>query len=248
MTANSEHSGAVVLLSGGQDSTTCLYWTLATGVRKVHALSIMYGQAHARELESAAQVVAMAREQYPDAEITHETVEVGPVLVGSSPLLPGGDTLGRYETVDDLPDGVEPTFVYGRNLLFIVIAANRLAALVRHGEPGAVVTGVAQEDFGGYFDCREEFIQAMAEAVDQGFVGESGWISILTPLMHLDKAETVRMAMDLPGCMDALAYSHTCYAGEFPPCGECHACHLRARGFLEAGVQDPLVVRGNAEV
>ena len=121
---------AVVLLSGGQDSTTCLFWTLHRGATKVLALSIHYGQSHARELESSKAVVDAARAQYPEAEILHEVLDVGPILVGSSPLLPGGDTLGRYETVEDLPGGVEPTFVYGRNLLFLVLAANRLATLV----------------------------------------------------------------------------------------------------------------------
>jgi 7-cyano-7-deazaguanine synthase len=237
------NDSAVVLLSGGQDSTTCLFWTLERGASRVLALSVFYGQAHALELESARQVVAAARSQYPDAKIKHEVLNVGPILLGSSPLLPGGDDLGQYATVDDLPDGVEPTFVYGRNLLFLVLAANRLAAMVSHGESGVVVTGVAQEDFGGYFDCRQEFVDAMARAIDQGFTGEDGWVSILTPLMDLDKAATVRLAQSLPGCMDALAYSHTCYAGTFPPCGECHACHLRARGFQEAGVEDPIMRR-----
>lgn len=234
---------AVVLLSGGQDSTTCLFWTLDRGATKVLALSVAYGQSHLLELDSSRKVVEAARRQYPEAEILHEVLEVGPILVGSSPLLPGGDTLGRYASPEDLPGGVEPTFIHGRNLLFLVLAANRLATLVGPGETGEIVTGVAQEDFGGYPDCRLDFIRAMAVAIDQGFTGEDGWVSILTPLMDLDKAGTVILARVLPGCMDALAYSHTCYAGEFPPCGECHACHLRARGFREARVPDPLLSR-----
>jgi 7-cyano-7-deazaguanine synthase len=234
---------AVVLLSGGQDSTTCLFWTLEGGAQRVHALSIRYGQAHALELESARAVVQAAREQYPDAEITHEELDVGAVLVGSSPLLPDGDKLGQYETVEQLPGGVEPTFVYGRNLLFLVLAANRLATLVEGDQRGCIVTGVAQEDFGGYPDCRLDFIEAMSRAIDEGFVGHEGWLTIHTPLMDLNKAATVRMAQSIPGCMDALGLSHTCYAGVFPPCGKCHACHLRIRGFAEAGVADPLMDR-----
>ena len=236
----------VVLLSGGQDSTTCLYWALhAVGCTRVHCLSIRYGQAHAVEIESARKVVELARQAYPDAEITHEECNVGSILKGSSPLLPDGDKLGRYETVDDLPDGVEPTFVYGRNLLFLVIAANRLATLLSPGQKGALITGVAQEDYGGYPDCRQDFITEMKSAIAMGFAGEPTWADIHTPLMHLDKRQTVQMANSLRGCMEALAYTHTCYAGEYPPCGECHACHLRARGFEQAGLPDPLVERAS---
>jgi 7-cyano-7-deazaguanine synthase len=228
----------VVLLSGGQDSTTCLYWALARGATRVLALSMWYGQRHAAELDAARAVVAKAREQYPSAQIDHEELRIGPLLNSTSPLVSGA-TLGTYARVEDLPGGVEPTFVPGRNLLFLVLAANRAA------EYGArvVVTGVCEEDFGGYYDCRRSFVDAMEVAISQGFVGADRWLTIETPLMRLTKRATVDLARTLPGCMDALAVTHTCYAGVVPPCGECHACHLRARGFEQAGVTDPLVAR-----
>lgn len=229
---------AVVLLSGGQDSTTCLFWALNQGYDKVLALSIWYGQRHDVELAAAADVVRVAREHYPQATITHEPLRVGQVLDSTSPLV-SDNTLGVYDTAADLPGGVEPTFVPGRNLLFLTLAANRAAEL----DASAIVTGLCQEDFGGYFDCRRDFVDAMEVALAQGFVGRDEWVPVLTPLMDMSKADSVRLAMDLPDCMAALAWSHTCYAGEFPPCGECHACHLRIRGFEEAGVVDPLVLR-----
>jgi len=233
----------VVLLSGGQDSTTCLYWTLNQGtVHHVLALSIWYGQRHECELRAAGAVVDLARKSYPEVTIEHEQLRLGDILKGRSPLLPGGDDLGQYGDAEDLPGGVEPTFVYGRNLLFLVLAANRLAVLMDrfpHSE-GNIVAGVCQEDYGGYFDCRREFVDSMELAIAQGLTGEDTWAPVLTPLMYRSKAEAVLLAQALPGCMEALAVTHTCYGGKTPPCGKCHACILRARGFEEAGVADPL--------
>ena len=227
---------AVVLLSGGQDSTTCLFWALNQGYDRVVCLSVWYGQRHDRELQAAKDVVAVAQALYPMATIEHEEARLGKVLIGSSPLVSDND-LGKYENVDALPGGVEPTFVPGRNVLFLTIAANRAARVGAE----TIITGVCEEDFGGYFDCRRVFIDAMEVALAQGFAGQDSWFTIETPLMNLSKADSVRLALDLPGCIEALAVSHTCYAGESPPCGKCHACHLRARGFDEAGYIDPIL-------
>lgn len=233
-----DSNACVTLLSGGQDSTTCLYWALER-YNRVHCLSVHYGQKHDVEVEAARKIVELAREAYPDAEITHEECPVGKVLKGTSPLVNDEEELGKYDTVELLPGGVEPTFVPGRNLLFLVLAANRAATIGAK----AIITGVCQEDFGGYFDCRRIFIDAMEVALSQGMDGEDESYVIHTPLMDLSKAESVQLAVSLRGCMDALAYSHTCYDGQIPPCGKCHACHLRARGFEDAGVADPLVER-----
>jgi len=228
---------AVVLLSGGQDSTTCLFWALQR-CEAVHCLSVWYGQRHERELEAARVVVEHARRAYPAARITHEELRIGNVLNSTSPLVSGAQ-LGQYASVNDLPSGVEPTFVPGRNVLFLTLAANRAAEV----GAGLIVAGLCEEDFGGYFDCRQKFVDAMQRALAQGFVGRDTWVELATPLMRLNKAASVELAATLPGCMDALAFSHTCYAGEFPPCGTCHACHLRIRGFGQAGLPDPLMQR-----
>lgn len=229
---------AVVLLSGGQDSTTCLYWTLQRFAR-VHCLSIHYGQRHAIEIEAARKIVEMARQEYPDATITHEEQSLGCVLSSTSPLTNDAFSLGKYEQLDDLPGGVEPTFVPGRNLLFLVIAANRAAAIGAED----IVTGVCQEDFGGYFDCRRAFVDAMEVALSQGMVGTDSGYRVHTPLMDLSKAQSVHLAALMRGCFDALTWSHTCYDGQHPPCGKCHACHLRVRGFDDAGLADPIYQR-----
>ena len=104
---------------------------------------------------------------------------------------------------------------------------------------------MCEEDYGGYPDCRSDFIGRMEDALVAGIWGAESDKNIMvhTPLMWLTKKASVDLAISLPGCMEALAYSHTCYNGSVPPCGKCHACLLRAKGFSDAGVADPLVER-----
>ena len=144
-----------------------------------------------------------------------------------------------YRDVQSLPGGIEDTFVPGRNLMFGVLAANRAA----HFGAQHIVLGVNAVDYGGYPDCRESAMAAMEWAINECFTGEQeGGIIIDRPLMELDKTGIVELAVQLGrDCLDALAQSHTCYAGECPPCGHCHACLQRADGFDKAGVIDPLV-------
>jgi 7-cyano-7-deazaguanine synthase len=219
---------ALVILSGGQDSTTCLYWALSR-FESVRALTFAYDQRHRAELDAAR---AIAKK----AGVPHEQIDMGAIFAGLSPLTNPGEAVDRYDSAETLPGGLEKTFVPGRNILFLTVAANR--AYVTGCD--ALVLGVAQEDFGGYPDCREDFIRKMETALQAGLDAP---LAIHTPLMHMDKATTVRLAQSLPGCMEALALSHTCYEGAVPPCGHCHACLLRARGFEQAGVADPLVAR-----
>jgi 7-cyano-7-deazaguanine synthase len=101
---------------------------------------------------------------------------------------------------------------------------------------GHLVTGVAQTDYSGYPDCRRETLEALQNALRLGMESE---ICLHAPLMDLSKKQTVELAVEL-GALAAMALTHTCYNGEQPPCGQCPACILRARGFAEAGVDDPL--------
>ncbi len=237
---------ALVVFSGGQDSTTCLYWAISKGF-EVEAVSFDYGQSHHRELDSAIRIFGLAKRRFPKLVGEHEIVTLGPILKGTSPLVNRGAGLEEYKDHASLPGGLEKTFVPMRNQLFLTVAANRAYVL----DCGVLVTGVAQEDYGGYPDCRQVFIHALAGACNLGtFTGVDGapkGLSIVTPLMHLTKAKTVAMSVDLPGCYQALAYSHTSYDGQYPPTGKNHASLLRAKGFEEAGVPDPLVVRAFRE-
>lgn len=234
---NAKRAKALVVLSGGQDSTTCLFWALERGF-DVWCVTFNYGQRHSLELEAAYKVAKVA------GIVTdrHEFVNVGPVLKGTSPLVSDND-LEQYKDHASLPGGLEKTFVPMRNQLFITLAANRAYCLGIN----ILVLGVCEEDYGGYPDCRRDFINSMEKAGNLGtFTGEGGGpkdFVILTPLMNMKKRETVDMALDMPGCYSALAYSHTAYDGQYPPIGHDHATLLRAKGFEEAGVPDPLVLR-----
>jgi len=230
---------ALVVLSGGQDSTTCLAWAIAQGY-DVHTVTFDYGQKHAVEIESAFIVGKMLglTPSHMELAILGEGV-----LKGTSPLVNRNETLEQYADPQSLPGGLEKTFVPMRNQLFLTLAANRAYVV----GASILITGVCQEDFGGYPDCRRVFIDALQDACNYGtFTGEAGTLTplkILTPLMNLTKSESVKLAMTLPGCMEALAYSHTSYDGQYPPIGKDHATLLRAKGFEEAGVPDPLVMR-----
>jgi 7-cyano-7-deazaguanine synthase len=176
---------------------------------------------------------------------SHEIVKVPNCLISTSPLTTG-ENLERYENFQQMEEVIgnrrEATFVPMRNALFITIAANRAEAL---GIPN-LVTGVCQMDNANYDDCRATFIAAATEYINYALGHDhrsTTPIRIHTPLMTLSKAETVKFAHGLEGCMEALAYSHTSYDGKYPPVDMNHANVLRAQGFQEAGLPDPLVVR-----
>jgi 7-cyano-7-deazaguanine synthase len=244
---------AVVAFSGGQDSTTCLFWALHRGF-DVHALTIFYGQRHSIELHAAAMVIEYAKHCYPDCRITHEIVNLPEgILQGTSPLVSGAE-LEQYKDHHSLPGGLEKTFVPMRNQLFMTIAANRAFVMYPREieEPCPVlITGVCEEDFGGYPDCRGVFLQALGEACDLGtFTAEAGFpngLQIVAPLLKLSKAQTVDLAHQTPGCYSALALTHTAYDGAYPPRGHDHANLLRQKGFAEAALPDPLIVRAWAD-
>tara|TARA_R110000824_G_scaffold355276_1_gene542435 strand:+ start:191 stop:883 length:693 start_codon:yes stop_codon:yes gene_type:complete len=221
---------ALVIFSGGQDSTTCL------GLAKeefdeVHAITFEYGQRHEIEItcsEKIAKEIGVA---------SHEIIKLGKILKGNSPLI-SDNKVGKYSSADELPTGVEPTFVAGRNILFLTIASNRAHVLgIRD-----IFTGVCQEDFAGYWDCRQDFIDEMEKAISQGIHGNNTEFTIHTPLMDLTKAESVLLAKKCfkDDINKILGLTHTCYDGIFGGCGKCHACVLRDRGFTEAGIPDPL--------
>ena len=223
MTAASEK--ALVVLSGGQDSTTCLYWAIDRfGRTNVSSITFDYGQKHRIELECAREVAAAAGVANVCLPIDTFAALGGDALTDMA--IPVSDEADQ-ET--ELP----VTFVAGRNLIFLTFAA---AYAYRHGIQH-IVTGVAQTDYSGYPDCREETMAALQRAITLGMDRE---FTIHTPLMHRSKKETVELAVRL-GALEAMALTHTCYKGLRPPCGECQACRLRARGFAEAGVQDPLL-------
>ena len=215
----------LILFSGGQDSTTCLYWA-KTNFQEVSTLNIQYGQRHAVEIEAAKKIARLADVPYHNFSTNLFQ------QIGGSVLLGEGDISTPHKIAGNLPS----SFVPGRNILFLTIAA---AFAYKHQIPN-IVTGVCETDYSGYPDCREETINALETTLSLGMEYP---FKIHTPLMDKSKKETVEMAMRFPGCMEALAYSHTCYEGKIPPCRVCPACKLREKGFLETGISDPLIER-----
>lgn len=244
-------SQALVVLSGGQDSTTCLFWALNRyGSANVHAVTYNYGQRHSRELAAAVKVADLA-----GISSRHHVVSVGPLLQGRSPLTDFRQPLEQYSSFEQMNEvigeRVELTFVPMRNALFLTLAANH--ATVR--DIWNLVTGVCQQDGTNYPDCRPEFIRSMNQTINEALgtteppARNDPWygMKIHTPLMDLTKDRSIQLAMTLPGCYRALAYSHTAYDGQYPPLGQDHASVLRRAGFEAAGVPDPLVLRAIRE-
>lgn len=216
---------ALVVLSGGQDSTTCLYWAIDRfGCANVSTITFDYGQRHRIEVDCAARIAE------------HAAVSNTCLPIDTFAAL-GGDALTDtgIEVRNDVSagNGLPNTFVPGRNLIFLTFAA----AYAYQRGIGNLVTGVAQTDYSGYPDCREDTIGALQQTLRLGMESD---VVIHAPLMHLTKRETVVLARDL-GALAAMALTHTCYNGARPPCGYCPACELRAKGFAEAGIEDPLL-------
>jgi 7-cyano-7-deazaguanine synthase len=213
---------ALVLLSGGQDSTTCLFWAKKS-FKKVEAVSFDYGQRHIIELKSAAKIAKMAKVKHTVIKIKEFETIKNSALTDKKIKINGKHRLNK-----DLPS----TFVPGRNILFLAVAASLAYAKKIQN----IVIGVSQVDYSGYPDCRRRFIKAMERTLTLGMEYS---VKIHTPLITLDKKRTVLLAKKL-GVLDYMKHTHTCYRGAKKPCRTCPACKLRAKGFEDAGILDAL--------
>jgi len=217
---------AVCLLSGGQDSTTSLFWAKEE-FDEVIALTINYGQRHKIETICASQISDIAGVK--QKEISTDLLKS---FIGSA-LLDSSNISGAHPRNPNLP----ASFVPGRNILFFTIASI-VAYQMNYNN---IVTGICQTDYSGYPDCREPFRNSIEVSLRLGL--DFPELRIHTPLLNISKKESVELATKLPGCFDALAYSHTCYEGTYPPCTVCPSCLVREKGFKEAGLEDPLYAR-----
>lgn len=228
---------ALVVLSGGQDSTSCLFWARSR-FEEVHAITFDYKQRHQIEIEAAKIVAALAN------VVSHEIVNLDNSLISTSPLL-SDNKLEQYASFDEMDkiigERIELTFVPMRNALFLTIAANRAVAL----GCTTLVTGICQEDNANYPDCTEGFREAFERMVRAAM--NMPQFQVRAPYMFMTKAEMVADAFKMPGCWKALAYSHTSYDGKYPPTDLNHSNVLRAHGFEKAGLPDPLVLRAVRE-
>jgi len=224
-------SKAIVILSGGQDSTTCLFWALKK-FDKVEAITFDYSQRHNIEIEAAKKVAKIA-------SVTHHILNADFIksITTTSDLVSNREENLLFEINSE--NNLPRSFVPGRNLFFLSIAA----AYGYNKGIFDIVTGVCQTDYSGYPDCRRPFIDEL-EIVLQ--LAMEKRFKIHTPLMFLTKAESVILAKEVDA-IEALAYSHTCYNNQYPPCGICPACKIRAKGFEIAGIEDPLIERVKQE-
>ena len=221
---------ALVLFSGGQDSTTCLAWALSE-FDAVETLGFAYGQRHRNELDARPGILARLRAEFPAWR-----GRLGEDHLLSLDVLSqiGGSALTDDMAIAMRADGLPTTFVPGRNLMFLTAAA---ALGTRRGIRD-LVGGMCETDYSGYPDCRGETIGAMQKALTLGFAEE---FTVHTPLMRIDKCETWRLAEQLGGAnLVQLIVEHTvtCYEGERTRlhdwgygCAVCPACRLRAAGY-----------------
>ncbi|MBV6434441.1 MAG: 7-cyano-7-deazaguanine synthase [Bryobacteraceae bacterium] len=221
---------AVCLLSGGLDSSTCLAYARREGFT-CYALSIDYGQRHRFELEAAAKVAQSL------GAAAHRTLRADLRLIGGSALTAEIE-VPKHRASVEMASGIPVTYVPARNTVFLSLALAWAEVL----EAASIFLGVNAIDYSGYPDCRPEFIEAferMANLATRAGVEGKLRTRIHTPLLHLSKAEIVRLAAEL-----GLDFSLTssCYdpgpGGR--PCGGCDSCLLRRKGFAEANLIDPL--------
>ncbi|QDP64651.1 MAG: putative 7-cyano-7-deazaguanine synthase [Prokaryotic dsDNA virus sp.] len=214
---------AVVIFSGGQDSTTCLYWALKQKYRfdEVEAITFDYGQKHSIEIEQSKIICKKENIKQTIIDISFLDTIVESALTSN----------GNVNQLNE--KGLPASFVPNRNQLFITMAhsyAQKVGAKV-------LVGGMCETDFSGYPDCRREFIDSIQLSSN---IGSDSDIKIETPLMYLDKAETFKMANDIGHLKEIIELSHTCYNGDRTMnewgagCGNCPACELRKKGYYEA--------------
>jgi len=219
---------AVILLSGGLDSSTVLYQAKADGC-ECYAISFDYKQRHRRELESARAIALSAGVK------AHQIVNFDLTLWGGSALTDDEMELPSDRTLTEMSQNIPITYVPARNTIFLSFALAYAETL----EAQRIYIGVNALDYSGYPDCRLDYIQAMQEVfrlgTKQGREGEA--INIVTPLIELKKTEIIQLGNKL-----GVPWKQTwsCYAGGETACGVCDSCRLRLAAFEELGLKDPV--------
>ncbi|MCM8796029.1 MAG: 7-cyano-7-deazaguanine synthase QueC [Candidatus Omnitrophica bacterium] len=216
---------AVILLSGGLDSATTLYFAKAQGF-KCFCLIFDYGQRHRKEIESAIKIAKKANCQYQVLKINLPWK--GSALLDKKSQLP----ITNYQ----LPITIPVTYVPARNIIFLSFALSYAETI----KAEAIFIGAHTQDYPGYPDCRDEFYQAFRKVISLGTKAgvEHRKIEIKTPLINKTKAQIVKLGEKLAV---PFALTWSCYQGSRRPCGRCQSCYFRQKGFIEAGLKDPLL-------
>lgn len=206
---------AIVVFSGGQDSTTCLFWALET-FKEVEAVTFNYNQRHKEEIECAKRIAE-------ELQVKHHILDMQLL----NQLAPNALTRDDIEIKEGEDGELPSTFVPGRNLIFLSFAA----VLASQVNAKHIITGVCETDFSGYPDCRDAFIKSLNVTINLSMDRE---FVIHTPLMWLDKKETWKLADDLGALEFVREKTLTCYEGIIGDgCGECPACKLRRNGLQQ---------------
>ena len=216
---------AVVLLSGGLDSSTVLAIALEMGY-EVHALSFDYGQRHSRELESAKKIAKYFN-------VPHKIIKIDLRQIGGSALTDNIDVPER--NVNEIEKEIPITYVPARNTILLSLALGYAEVI----DADAIFYGANAIDYSGYPDCRPQYVEAFERVANLGTKRgvEGKHIKIIAPIIHMTKAEIIKKGMKL-GVPYELTWS--CYKGGKRACGKCDSCLLRLKGFMEAGYEDPL--------
>lgn len=219
---------AVIILSGGLDSTTCMAVAKSEGY-DLYPLTFFYGQKQAIEVEMAKRVA-----EYYEVTDRHFIADLNGLIRGSA-LTDSDKQIPTNRDDQAMNEDIPVTYVPARNIIFLSIALSYAEAIGAE----AMYIGVNALDYSGYPDCRAEFIEAFQHVIQVGTAaGVTGNpIQIKTPLQFLSKGEIARLGTELNA---PLHVSHSCYFGTDPSCGVCDSCLLRIKGFQEAGIPDPI--------
>lgn len=220
---------AIVLLSGGLDSATTLYFARSQGY-KCLCLIFDYGQRHSKEIKSAKAIAKSANCQSQVIKISLPWR--GSTLLDKKIIIPGRDN----ETTRQRDSVIPSTYVPARNIIFLSFALSYAESV----GASAIFIGAHVQDYSGYPDCRPEFYRAFSRVIACGTKAgvEKRRIEIKTPLINKNKAEIIKL-----GKRSGVPFARTwsCYQGGKKPCGKCDSCYFRAKGFQEAGINDPLL-------
>lgn len=223
----SRNKKAVVLLSGGLDSATALYIARSEGYA-CHCLSFDYGQRHRKELKCAEQIARVS--DAPWEQITFTLPWKGSALLNHAESIP------KDRTVQEMQEEIPVTYVPARNTIFLSFAASWAEAI----DAFSIYIGANALDFSGYPDCRPGYFEQFNRMIEKGTRKRERAIEIAAPLVNKTKAEIIQWghALGVP-----YEWTWSCYEGGAMPCGSCDSCLLRAKGFEEAGLEDPLCIK-----
>ena len=226
---------ALVIFSGGLDSTTCLYWAV-NNYSVVHTLTFLYGQRNKVEVGYAKKTVDLIKKAGKDINMHFFKIDL--FQIGGSALTDRGIAVPKRRTLKDIGCGVPATYVPFRNGIFLSLAA----AFAEKENVDDVIGGWNTVDFSGYPDCREDFLKTMEKAINLGTKRgiEEKPIHVVFPLIYKSKMEIVKFGKEMGA---DYSYAYSCYEGKEIPCGECDSCILRKKGFMEAGFEDDFLVR-----